>query len=110
MKNKEYALKLLKQKLNGEISIAYKEISNLTGYSKRQLIRLNIDIEKKDISTLDNPIYSILVSTGAVEDAVADIFLNYQQYGNVVTSHKTIKKLILHLQLMNFIHIWNKCI
>ncbi len=52
VKNKEYALKLLKQKINGEIYITYKEITNLTGYSKRQLIRLNNLIEKKDINSL----------------------------------------------------------
>lgn len=52
VKNKEYALKLLKQKTNGKIHITYKEIANLTGYSKRQLIRLNSLIEKKDIDSL----------------------------------------------------------
>lgn len=52
MKNKEYALKLLKQKINGETLITYKEITLLTGYSKRQLIRLNQLIEEKDINSL----------------------------------------------------------
>lgn len=51
-KDKQIALELLKQKNNGEIKITYKEISNQTGYGKRQLIRLSQEIEKKDIDDL----------------------------------------------------------
>lgn len=51
-KNKQKALELLKQKNNGEIKITYNEISNRTGYEKRQLIRLSKEIEKKDIESL----------------------------------------------------------
>ena len=47
--NKQKALELLKQKINGEIKIIYNEISNKTGYEKRQLIRLSKEIKKKDI-------------------------------------------------------------
>ena len=51
-KNKLKALELLKQKLNGERRITYPEISRLTNYSKRQLIRLSLDIEKRDIDSV----------------------------------------------------------
>ena len=52
IKDKEKALVLLKQKINGEIRITYHEITNKTGYSKRQLIRLSIEIEKRNIDSI----------------------------------------------------------
>lgn len=51
-KNKQRALKLLKQKINGEIIITYNEISSKTGYSRMQLSRLSQEVEKKDIEDL----------------------------------------------------------
>ncbi len=51
-KDKEKALNLLKQKVNGEIKITYRDITKQTGYQERQLIRLSQQIEKKDISSL----------------------------------------------------------
>ena len=50
--NKEYALILLKEKINGHRVITYEQIVELTGYSKRHLIRLSIDIENKDIDSM----------------------------------------------------------
>lgn len=50
--NKEYALKLLKEKINGHRVITYEQIVELTGYSKRHLIRLSKDIENKDIDSM----------------------------------------------------------
>ena len=50
--NKEYALKLLKEKINGQRVITYEQIVELTGYSKRHLIRLSKDIENKDIDSM----------------------------------------------------------
>ena len=47
IKNKQKALELLKQKNNGELKITYGDISNQTGYGKRQLIRLSKEVEKK---------------------------------------------------------------
>lgn len=52
IKDKQKALELLKQKINGEIKITYMDISKQTGYEKRQLIRLSQIIEKKDIEGL----------------------------------------------------------
>ena len=52
LKNKELALNLLKQRINGQIKITYNEISIKTGYSRMQLNRLSIEIEKKDIDEL----------------------------------------------------------
>ena len=51
-KNKEKALNLLKQKVNGEIKITYREISLQTGYHPKSLIRLASEIEKRDISAV----------------------------------------------------------
>ena len=51
-KDKEKALNLLKQKINGEIVITYNEIGKQTNYSRMQLHRLLQQIEKKDISSL----------------------------------------------------------
>ena len=51
-KDKEKVLNLLKQKINGEINITYREITKQTGYQERQLIRLSQQIEKKDISSI----------------------------------------------------------
>ena len=52
IKDKQKALELIKQKINGEIKITYEEISSKTGYGKRQLIRFSQDVEKKDIDDL----------------------------------------------------------
>lgn len=51
-KDKQKALNLLRQKNNGEIKITYNEISRQTGYSRMQLSRLSLEIEKKDIEIL----------------------------------------------------------
>lgn len=51
-KDKEKALELLKQKINGEIIVTYQEISNQTGYSRMQLNRLSHEIEKRDINSI----------------------------------------------------------
>ena len=51
-KYKIKALEILKQKINDEIIIAYKEISNINGYSKMQLNRFSIEVEIKDIDSL----------------------------------------------------------
>lgn len=51
-KDKEKVLKLLKQRINGEIIITYNEISYQTGYSRMQINRLSKEIEKKDIEDL----------------------------------------------------------
>ncbi len=72
-KNKKLALEILKQKINGEVFITYKEIADQTNYSKRQLIRLSKEIEKRDID-------SILMhgNTGKVpSNKASDLELNY---------------------------------
>ena len=51
-KDKEKALNLLKQKINGEIKITYQEIANKTGYERKQINRFLKEIEKKDIDSL----------------------------------------------------------
>lgn len=51
-KNKQKALELLKQKINGEITITFNEIANQTGYERKQINRFYNQIEKKDIEDL----------------------------------------------------------
>ena len=46
---KQEILSLLKDKLDGKVDLSYQDISNMTGYSKRQLIRLSKELEEKDI-------------------------------------------------------------
>jgi len=52
VKNKKKALEMLKKKMNGEEKITYEEIGRQTGYSKRQLIRLSVLTEEKDIDSI----------------------------------------------------------
>jgi len=51
-KDKRLALELLKQKVNGEIKITYREITSQTGYQKCHLIRLSKLLEERDINSL----------------------------------------------------------
>ena len=41
MHNKEYALKLVQDKLNGLNNYSYSQIANLTSYTKMQIIRFS---------------------------------------------------------------------
>ena len=50
-KEKELALQLLLQKQT-DISLTYETIERLTGYSKRQLIRLSGDLKEKDMESI----------------------------------------------------------
>lgn len=45
--DKQKALELLKQKINGEIKFIYNERSKQIGYSRMQLSRLSQEVEKK---------------------------------------------------------------
>ena len=49
VKNKEKALTLLKEKLNGERETSYNQLTVLTGYSRSQLLRLSKLLIEKDI-------------------------------------------------------------
>ena len=52
MHNKEYALKLVQDKLNGLNDYSYSQIVSLTGFTKRHLIRLSKELNKKDIDSI----------------------------------------------------------
>ena len=52
MHNKSYALKLVQDKINGLNNYSYSQISSLTGFSKRHLIRLSQSLNKKDIDSI----------------------------------------------------------
>ena len=45
--NKEYALKLVQDKINGNNNYSYSQIASLTGFSKRYLIRLSQSLNEK---------------------------------------------------------------
>ena len=51
-KDKKKALELIKQKVNGEIIMSYKQIADETGYERKQINRFVNEIEKKDIDEL----------------------------------------------------------
>jgi len=52
MHNKEYALKLVQDKIKRNINYSYSQISSLTGYTKMQLIRFSKELQKKDIDSI----------------------------------------------------------
>lgn len=52
MHNKEYALKLVQDKINGLNNYSYFQIANLTNFSKRQIIRFAKLINEKDIDSI----------------------------------------------------------
>ncbi len=52
MHNKEYTLKLVKDKINCLNNYSYSQISTLTGYTKMQLIRFSKQLNEKDIDSI----------------------------------------------------------
>ena len=50
--NKEYALKLVQNKINGLNNYSYTQIGSLTGYSKLQIINFSKELNKKDIDSI----------------------------------------------------------
>ena len=94
MKNKKYALQLLKQKVNGEIIISYVGIAELTGYSEKQIRRLSKEIENKDIESL-----AIHASTGKTpNNAASTLELEY------IKQFKTQYPVISISQFMDIYH------
>ena len=52
MHNKEYALKLVQDKIDGNNNYSYSQIGSLTGYTKTQIYRLSVQLNKKDIDSI----------------------------------------------------------
>ena len=50
--NQEYALKLVQEKLNGLNNYSYSQIGSLTGYTKTQIYRMSVNLNKKDIDSI----------------------------------------------------------
>ena len=100
-KDKEKALHLLKQKVNGEIVITYNEIGKQTNYSRMQLHRLLQQIEKKDISSLLVHGLSNKPSNNSAPNQEIEYIKNFKKkYPNITIS-----------QFMDIYHediIWNK--
>lgn len=51
MHNKKYALKLVQDKINGLNSYSYSQIGSLTGYTKTQIYRMSVNLNKKNIDS-----------------------------------------------------------
>ena len=100
-KNKQKALELLKQKVNGEIKITYQQIANISNYSLPQIKRLSKEIEKKDIEDL--LVHGLIGknSNNSVPDQEIEYIKKFKnQYPNITIS-----------QFMDIYHedvIWNK--
>lgn len=52
MHNKPYALKLIQEKQKGLNNYSYSQIGSLTGYTKTQIYRMSITLNKKDINSM----------------------------------------------------------
>lgn len=52
IKNKKYALKLVKDKIDGINSFSYSQIAKMSGYTKMQIIRFSKQLNIKDIDSL----------------------------------------------------------
>ena len=52
MHNKEYALKLVQDKINDLNNFSYSQIANLTGYKKLQIVRFSNLLKEKDIDSI----------------------------------------------------------
>ena len=52
MHNKEYALKLVQDKLNGLNNYSYSQIALITNYTKMQIIRFSKLINEKDTDSI----------------------------------------------------------
>ena len=54
MHNKEYALKLVQDKINGLNNYSYSQIANLTGYKKLQIVRFSNQLKDITLNLLMN--------------------------------------------------------
>ena len=87
MKNKKYALALVKEKVNGQRTISYEQIAEMTGYSKRQIINFSKEIENTDIASM-----LIHANTGEPShNSASDLEIQYikefkKQYPNISIS------------------------
>ena len=52
MHNKEYALKLVQEKINSLNNYSYSQISSITGFTKRQLLNFSKQLNEKDIDSI----------------------------------------------------------
>ena len=52
MHNKSYALKLIQDKQNGLNNYSYSQIGSLTGYTKTQIYRMSVILNKRDIDSI----------------------------------------------------------
>ena len=84
MKNKKYALELLKEKINGQRILSYQQIAELSGYTKRHLIRFSKEIENKDIESMLTHSNTGKPSNNSASDLELQYIINFKkQYPNI---------------------------
>lgn len=84
LKPRQEILSLLKDKLDGKVDMSYQDISRITGYSKRQLIRLSKEIEEKDIETVLIHGNSGRIAQNTAKDAEIEFYKKLKkQYPNI---------------------------
>lgn len=87
MKNKKYALQLLKEKINGERLISFVSISELSGYSEKQIGRWSKDIENKDIDSFLTHASKGKTPNNAASDTELEYLKDFKkQYPNISIS------------------------
>ena len=86
-KDKQKALKLLKQKINGEIKITYREIANISNYSLSQIKRFSQDIKKIITQSGVYEGRSVIIASGLVHKKLnfIELFDDFSQPYVVVT-------------------------
>ncbi len=52
MHNKQYALELVQEKINGNNNFSYSQIGSMTGYTKTQMYRIAKNLKEKDIDSI----------------------------------------------------------
>jgi len=84
LKSKQEVLSLLKDKLDSKLDMSYQDIAKITGYSKRQLIRLAKDIEEKDIESVLIHGNSGRIAQNAAKDTEIEFYKKLKkQYPNI---------------------------
>jgi len=98
---REKTLRLLTERLNGIRDLSFNQISVLTGYSRRQIIRLNNELNEKDIDEI--------LTHGNTDRKPSNTATNIEL--EFIKEYKNQYPVISIAQFMDFYHeeiIWNK--
>lgn len=79
--DKKEVIDLLSKKLNGDLNLSYDKLAIITGYSKRQLIRLSKSLKEKGIdSTLQHGNKGSAANNRASDNEI-DYIVNFKKLG-----------------------------